>query len=203
MTHRILIFILTLLFSCNSKETRRESIKSIATQDSNTKQTTIPNESKKQEIIGGSDTTSSDYLIYLVKGDKPLNFYWTKKLDSFQDLLLPLDSLGHLSIVRNWQINDTISIIILNSSGGTYDKEFLLSIKNKHDIISEIQIGDNADSDLSPENPYFYTRYEIRDDRRIKLFNHKIVGTEGGSEKDRIISIETWTIQNNGKIIRK
>jgi hypothetical protein len=194
---------LILIFSCNSKETRKESVNSRANQDSNTKQITTPNESKKQEITVDSDTTSSDYLIYLVKSDKALNFYWTKTLDSLQALLLPQDPTGHLSIVRNWQINDTISVIILSSTGGTYYDEFLLSIKNKHDIISEIQIGDNTDSDLSPENPYFYTRYEISDDRRIKLFNHKIIETEGGSEKDRIISIETWTIQNNGKVIRK
>jgi hypothetical protein len=192
-----------LFFSCNSKETKREGVNSLATEDSNTKQTTIPNEPKKQEITTASDTTSSDYLIYLVKNDKSLNYYWTKMLDSLQDLLLPRDSTGNLSIVRNWQINDTISVIILNSTGGTYDNEFLLSIKNKHDIIGEIQIGNNSDSDLSPQNPYYYTRNEISNDRRIKLFKHKITGTEGGDEKDRITSIETWTIQNNGKIVRK
>ena len=150
MTQRILIFILSLLFSCSSKESRTDDVNSPIAEDSNTNQTTIPIKSKKQKTMIASDTTSSDYLIHLIESDKPLNYYWAKKLDSLQDLLLPFDSTGHLSIVRRWQINDSISVFILNSTGGTYDKEFLLSIKNEHDIIGELQIGNNGDSDLSP-----------------------------------------------------
>jgi hypothetical protein len=193
MPGRILIFILILLFSFHSKGSKTEIVNPSAARDSNTKQTTIQD----------PDTTSSDYLIQLVESEKPLNYYWTKKLVSLRNILLPYDSYGQLSIVRKWQINDSISVIILKSSGGTYDLEYLLSIKNKHLIISEIKIGDNGDSDLSPENPYFYTEYIISKDRKIKLFNHKVTGTEGSDENDRIISIKTFTIQDNGKIVKK
>jgi len=193
MPRSIIILVLILFFSFHSRGLNTKAVKTPVALDTNTKQTTIQ----------GPDTTSSDYLIQLVESEKPLNSYWTKKLAGFRNILLPYDSSGQLSIVRKWQINDSISVIILKSSGGTYDLEYLLSIKNKHSIISEIKIGDNGDSDLSPENPYFYTEYKISDDRKIKLFNHKVTGSEYSDENDRIFSIKNYTIQGNGKIVKK
>jgi len=193
MPRRIPIFILILFFSCHSNESGTVAVKTSVPQDANTKQAIIP----------GPDTTSSDYLIHLVEIEKPLNYYWTKKLDSLRNIMLPYDSSGQLSIIRKWQINDSISIIIFRSSGDTYDLEYLLSIKNKHIIVSEIQIGDKSDSDLSPDNPYLYAEYKIIDDRRIKLFNHKVSGSEYSDDNDRIISIKTRTIQDNGEVVKK
>src|SRR5436190_13002204 len=158
MTHRILILIFTFLFSCNSKQTRKKDVDTYATKDSVSKQISIPRESKDAEIVASSDTTSSDYLLYLIKNDKPLNSYWAQKLNSLKGFLLPFDTMGHLAITRDWLLNDSISAFILHNSGGTYDLEFLLTVKNKHDIIGEAEIGDNGDSDLSPEHPYFYTQ---------------------------------------------
>ena len=203
MNQRLLIFILILLYSCNSKQSGTKGVTPAVTMDSGSKQTSIPAESKKQATIADPDTTSLDYLLQLVQNDKPLNSYWANKLDSLKELYLPPDSPGQLEIVRNWQINDSISVIIIRSSGGTYNLEYLLTIKNKHIIINEIEIGDNCDSDLSPDQPYRYTEYKIIDDRKIKLVKHKVTGTEGSDENDRIISIENYTLQNSGKITKK
>lgn len=109
MPRKKLIFILILFFSCNSKESRKEAAKPPAGRDSTAKKTAIP--------IIEPDTTSSDYLTDLIKNEKPLNYYWVTKLDSLQELYLPPDSMGHLSVVRDWQINDTISVIILKNTG--------------------------------------------------------------------------------------
>ncbi len=195
MPRRILIFVAILFFSCNSKESKKEAVKSTAASDLKTKQTAIP--------IAGLDTTSSDYLIHLVNGEQPLNYYWTKKLESLRELYLLPDSTGHLSVVRDWKISDTISVIILKITGGTYDLEYLLSIKNKQVIVSAIIIGDNGDSDLNPDNPYFYTQYKISSDRRIKLFKYKVTGSEYSDDNDRIISILNYSIQDDGKIAKK
>jgi|GEM_PF-4322223 len=74
----------TIFFSCHSNESGTVAVKTSVPQDANTKQAIIP----------GPDTTSSDYLIHLVEIEKPLNYYWTKKLDSLRNIMLPYDSSG-------------------------------------------------------------------------------------------------------------
>jgi hypothetical protein len=58
-------------------------------------------------------------------------------------------------------------------------------------------------SDLSAEHPYYYTEYKLINNRKVKLFNHKVVGVEGGDEKDKVLSIENWMILDNGKVQKK
>jgi hypothetical protein len=203
MNPRIFIYALLSLSSCNSKGPRKEQVDAIATTDSNTKQTTIPNKPKGPETISPFDTTSSDYLIYLIKNEKSLNAHWTNKLDSLDIFALPQDSMSHISLIRDWMINDTIYVVILSHSTGTHYDEYLITLRNKHDFVSGIHISDNADSDLSLDNPYFYSQYKLIDDKRIKVFYHKVVGVEGGDEKDRLISSVTFTIQNSGKVAKQ
>ena len=178
-----------MLSSCNSKETRKEGVDSIPIKDSNTKQISIQNKLQERGTIIPFDTTSSDYLIYLLKNEIYLNAYWTNKLDSLDIFALPKDSTSRLSLISDWNINDSISVVILSHATGTGYDEYLITLRNKHDFLSNSHISDNADSDLSPANPYFYTQYKIIDRRRIKLFNNKVIGTEGGDEKDSILSI--------------
>jgi len=200
MTQTILTIISIFFLSCNSNQSRKQASHSVTTNDSTSKEIATSEARNKQELIAPPDTTSSEYLIYLLKNGKTLNPHWTQKLDTLDGFFyMPQDTLSHLSIIRNWVINDSISVIILSNADGTNYDEFLITIKNKHDLVSNIHINDNDDRDLSFGNPYYYTEYKLINDRKVKLLNHKIVGKEDGNEKDHIISIETWTIQSNGK----
>ncbi|MEP6749771.1 MAG: hypothetical protein ABJB86_18680 [Bacteroidota bacterium] len=203
MNFKLLIITSALLFSCNNKQAKKHSDDSLPTTKSKTKDVVTPKKSEDQKINIPSDTTSSDYLIYLLRNELAINNYWIKKLNALDIFALQLDTIEHLSIMRDWRINDSISVIILSRSTGTdYDK-FLLTIKNKKDIISKVHISDRADSDVSLEHPYYYTEYKMTGDKKVKTFNHKVIGIEGGEEKDRLISVENWTIQNNGTILKK
>jgi len=207
MTPSTVIIISLLCLSCNSGQIRKQSAPSAVTYDSNSGDKSSPKEPVGIEKNIALDTTSTDYLIYLIRNNQFINTYWTHIIDSLDIFAVPQedpqDSMSHLSLVRDWTINDSISVIILRRTTGTDNDEYLITIKNNHVFVSNIHVGDNADSDLSPDNPYFYTQYKIINHKTIKLFNHKITGTEGGDEKDRLISIETFTIQNNGKVIKK
>jgi hypothetical protein len=144
------------------------------------------------------DTTSIDYLDYLLKNEKSLNNTWIQKLDALQEFLFPLDSMTHLSITRKWKINDSISAIILAESTGVSYDVYLLTVKNKRVFISKVHIGNNSDSD---GYPYYYTKYKFISDRKVKMFNHKMYGDDG--EYDKIESIEYWYIHENGKVLKR
>lgn len=152
-------------------------------------------------VSGSPDMASTDYLIYLLKSERNLNECWIQKLKGLDEFVFPLDSMSHLSLIRDWKINDSVSVMILSHANGTDYDEYLLTVKNKRDFIGKVHISDQADSDLSPENPYYYTEYKLINNRNIKLFNHKVTGTEGGEEKDKIVSAENWTILDNGEVV--
>ena len=203
MSPKLLIIISALFFSCKNEQAKKQDDASLPANRSDTNDVVSVKKSEIQKINIPTDTTSSDYLIYVLKNEIALNNYWTKKLETLDMFAIPLDSTEHLSIVRDWRINDSISVIILSHSTGTDYDEFLLTVKNRKDIISKIHISDQADSDLSLEHPYYYTEYKMIGDRKVKMFNHKVTGVEGGEEKDRILSIENWTVQDNGRILKK
>jgi hypothetical protein len=198
MTARSIIIISVLFFSCKNEAAKKQSADSLSA-----KKVVIPKEPEKPGINAPPDSTSFDYLIYQIKNERILNDHWTQKLKKLDIFLLPLDSMSGLSIIREWVINDSVSVIILSHANGTSYDEFLLTVMNRRDFVSKVQISDQADSDLSLENPYYYTEYKLLNDRTIRLFNHKITGIEGGEEKDRILSIDNWTIQDNGEILKK
>jgi hypothetical protein len=91
--------------------------------------------------------------------------------------------------------------MILSHANGTGYDEYLLTVKNKRDFIGKVHISDQADSDLSLENPYYYTEYKLINNKNVKLLNHKVTGVEGGEEKDKIVSVENWVILDNGKVV--
>ena len=93
--------------------------------------------------------------------------------------------------------------MILSQAGGNSFDEYLLTIKNKKAIVSHIHIKDEADSDLSPGNPYYYSEYKLLGDRRVRVFNHKITASESGDEKNEILSVETWVIRDDGTVLKK
>ena len=163
----------------------------------------VPPASQHPQENPDADTTSSDYLIYLIKNEIPLNSYWTQQLGKLDAFTLPLDSLSRLSFIRNWKINDSIAVMILSQAGGNSFDEYLLTIKNKKAIVSHIHIKDEADSDLSPGNPYYYSEYRLLGDRRVRVFNHKITASESGDEKNEILSVETWLIRDDGTVLKK
>jgi len=204
MNPKILIAVPILFFSCNSGQAKKQNVDSLATKNSKSAEIVTQKEPQDQTTNILTDTTSSDYLIYLLKNEKHLNNYWTKKLKVLDEFVLPLDSMSHLSLIRDWTINDSISVIIFDYSTGTSYDEFLLTIKNKKDIVSKIHISDLDDSDLSLDHPYYYTEYKLINERKVKLFNHKeFVEIEGGEEKDKILSIENWSLQDNGEVSKK
>ncbi len=202
MNLKRLITISTLLFSCNNQQTTKTD-DYLPTKDSNPNEIVISKKSENKKTDAVSDTASTDYLIYLLKNEIDLNDYWVQKLKRLDLFALPLDSMSHLSIIRDWKINDSVSVIILSHSTGTSYDEFLLTVRYKRDFVSKIHISDQADSDLSLEHPYYYTEYKLTNDRKLKLFNHKVVGVEGGGENDKILSIENWSVLDNGELQKK
>lgn len=191
----IFLFILTaMLFSCNSSvQVRSVTLDSIST--TNSKDTAVAS------ITIPADTASADYLIYLLKNDKPLNYNWTQKLKELDVVLASYDSLAHFGFDRTWVINDSVSALILHHSTGTSLNEYLVTVKNKKDLIAKVHILDNVDSDVSEERPdYYYTEYKQINDRSIKVFMHKIVNYERPNEKDIIDSVENWPILDDGRV---
>src|SRR5450432_1891124 len=202
MNPKILIVISALFFSCHNQQAAKNK-EALTLKDSGTNKTVIAAKPENQPLQVVADTTSSDYLIYLLKNELALNSYWTQKLNVLDILTLPLDSMSRLSITHNWIINDSIMVIILSHSTGTNYDEFLLTVRNKKEVVAKIHISNQADSDLSAEHPYYYTEYKLINHRRVKLFNHKVVGVEGGDEKDKVLSIENWMILDNGEVQKK
>jgi hypothetical protein len=151
-----------------------------------------------------SDTASVDYLIYLLQNELPLNYNWTKKLEEPDMLVLLHDSMSRLEVNRTWAINDSVLALILRHSTGTSLDEFLLTVKDKKDLIGMVNILNNVDSDVSEERPhYYYTEYKQIDDRNIKVYMHKIENYDTNKQKDIIDSVQNWFIQNDGKVVKK
>ncbi len=205
MMSRILLLLasLALLFSCHTGQVNNQPVVSPPADTAKANKPEVPKTPEKQAVSPAPDTASTDYLVSLLKNEQPLNDYWKQKLKVLDVFELPQDSMAHWSFIRDWVINDSVSVIIISHSTGTDYDEFVLTLKNKKEFISNAHISDNADSDLSPDNPYYYTKYEVLSDRKIKCFNHKVTGTEGEEEKDRLISTDNWLIQDNGKIIKR
>ncbi|MEO8404340.1 MAG: hypothetical protein ABI480_07085, partial [Chitinophagaceae bacterium] len=108
------------------------------------------------------------------------------------------------SLTHDWKINDSVSVIILAYATGVSGDEFLITIKNKKEIISTAHISDETDSDPGPGNPdYFWSDYKLINDRTIKVSDHKETNAGDDNGTSRITSTETWTILDNGKAIKK
>jgi hypothetical protein len=202
MTARIAIIISVLFFSCNGGQSKQQG-DPLPGNNSPAKETATHKPSETCGVSGSPDMASTDYLIYLLKNERSLNECWIQKLKGLDEFVLPLDSMSHLSLIRDWKINDSVSVIILSHANGTGYDEYLLTVKNKKDFVGKVHISDQADSDLSSENPYYYTEYKLINNRNVKLFNHKVTGVEGGEEEDKIVSAENWAIQDNGEVVKK
>lgn len=189
MNNRVLVvFFSVLLFACNGNKVHRQQADSLLTSSS---------------IIHkgySDDTTSSDYLIELIKSEKNLNWYWMRKFEMLDEQDFFLDSMSSFAITKDWIINDSVSAIILNNSDGTVCTfEVLLIMKNKKEITSTLSILDECDSDTGTQQDYYYTEYELIGDRVIKIFNHKISMVKN-VEVDSLISRIDYIIQDNGII---
>lgn len=190
MALRIFILFSVLLFSCSNGHAEKPASAAPC----------ITGNAGRPECVLPTDTTSSDYFIYLLKNERKLNSPWVQKLKNMGDFPFSFDSISDFSLVRDWAINDSVSVIIFSNSDGTVcTNDFLITIKKKAKIISAIQINKDCDSDLVPEQPYYYTRYKLINDRKIKLFNHKVTGIEGGKETDKTISEVLFSISDNGE----
>jgi hypothetical protein len=190
-----LIILTVIFFSCNSSvQVKSVTIDSIATSSSSkdtvAMQVTIP-----------ANTASVDYLIYLLKSEKPLNYNWIQKLKALDVELASYDSLAHFTFNRAWNINDSVSALILGLGTGTSLHEYLLTVKDKKDLIAKVHLLNNVDADASDERPdYYYTEYKQIDDRSMKVFMHKIVNYDRPNEKDITDSVQNWVILNDGRV---
>ncbi|OQP65268.1 hypothetical protein A3860_16490 [Niastella vici] len=201
MTPRSLITISAIFFSCNTGHVKTPDAGAVPTQDSPATGTITAVEPPRAIP---ADTTSSDYFIYLLENEKDLNDHWTKKLNALDDFLLPTYTPFHLSLVRNWIINDSVSVIIFNLGTGTDSDEYLLTVKNKKDIVSKVHIEDAADADVTENNKdYYYMEYQQVDNRKIKLFKHIILNYDTDKEKDSMMAVENWVIRDNGMAVKK
>lgn len=190
-----LIISAAVLFSCNQVKVKEVHIDSVSTSTSSTLKDTVV---AKKAIP--ADTASVDYLIYLLQNEKPLNYTWAQKLKKLDVVLASYDSLAHFEFDRTWIINDSVSAFILQHSTGTSWDEYLLTVKNKKALVAMLHISDEADADVSAERPdYYYTKHELYDGRRIKLLKHKLANYDTDKQKD-ILTVENWSIQNNGSI---
>jgi hypothetical protein len=192
-----------LIISCNSVPVNKRETGTLPANDTPSNKLAAPVASQHPQGNLATDTTSSGYLIYLLNNKMPLNHYWTQQLAKLDAFTLPLDTLSRLSVIREAKINDSIGVVILSHAGGNSYDEYLLTVKSKKAIVSGIHIKDAADSDLSPYNPYYYSEYQLMDDKHVKVFNHKITGVEGGVEKDSILSVENWVIGDDGTVQKK
>ena len=153
MSLKLLITLPVIFFSCNDGKIKRQNVDSISTSNSKKNEIEIPKGPGNQAMNIPYDTSSFDFLIYLVKNEISLNNHWTQKLKKLDEFVLPLDSTSHLSIKRDWVINDSISVIILEHYDGTGADEYLLTVKNKRDFVSKVHISNHSDSDASSEIP--------------------------------------------------
>ena len=195
MNPKLLIALTALFFSCHSGKVKEQPVATVVSSADTVKQ---PGD---QPVNMPADTASADYLIYLLKNELPLNDHWTQKLEKLGEFSLPTDSTTHLSITRDWLINDSVSAIILRRSTGTGFDEYLLTIKHKKEFVSKLHIDNNTDADPGDEYPdYDFTEYKLVNDRNVKLFKHTIKDYDRKTEKD-IVKVQNWLINDNGGII--
>jgi len=200
MNPKLLIILPVIFFSCNTRQVKTQDAGPVPINDSS-KTVTVITEEPSMAIP--ADSTSTDYLMYLIKSEKSLNDHWTKKLKELDGFYLLDDPMSRLYIHRSWVLNDSISAIILSHATGVSLDEYLLLVKNKKDIISNVHIKDEADADVTENNKdYYYMEYKQIDDRTIKLFKHNVMNYDTEKEKDSV-SIENWLIQENGMAIKK
>lgn len=199
---KLLVTLSIFYLSCNYGQVNKQHAGAVRTDTTQKKETEISKDAGKRKMSISADTTSTDYLIYLLKNNMPLTGYWTQQLGKLDAFAIPLDSTTHLSVIRNWPINDSISVIILQYSTNVGGDEFLITVRNKKYFVTKVHISNQYDSDVSQENPdYYYTEYQQIDDRKIKLLQHKLKDYDTDKQKD-IVTIEHWTIQNNGKVVK-
>lgn len=189
--------------SCNYRQVNKQDADAVKTDTILVKETEISKKADKYTMPISTDTTSSDYLIYLLKNDMSLTGYWTQQLKKLDAFAIPPDSPAHLSVIRDWPINDSISVIILQYSTNVGSDKYLLTVRNKKHFVTKVHLSNEYDSDVSQENPdYYYTEYQQIDDRKIKLLQHKMKDYDTGKQKD-IVTVVHWNIQNNGEVVKK
>lgn len=190
-----LIILTAILFSCNSSvQVKSVTLDSIVT-GSSSKDTVAA------QIAIPADTTSVDYLIYLLNNEKPVNSNWIQKLKTLDVELASYDSMAHFTFNRSWKINDSVSALIIGQSTGTSLNEYLLTVKNKKELIAMVHLLNNVDADPSEKRPdYYYTEYKQINDRIIKRFMHKILNCDRANEKDIIDSVDHWFILDDGQV---
>jgi hypothetical protein len=184
-----------MLFSCNSSV----QVKSVTIDSFQTGVT--PKDTVAAHVVIPSDTASIDYLIYLLKNEQPLNYNWIQKLKTLDVMLPSYDSLAHFTFDRTWKLNDSVSALILGQATGTSLDEYLVTVKNKKDLIAMVHLRNDVDADPSEERPdVSYTEYKQIDDRHLKVFMHTIKNYDRSNEKDIIDSVENWSILNDGRV---
>jgi hypothetical protein len=190
-----LIILTAILFSCNSPvQVKSVTPDSIATGSPSKDTVAAP-------VAIPADTASVDYLIYLLNNEKPLNYNWLQKLKALDVELASWDSLAHFTFNRTWKINDSVSALILGQATGTSLNEYLLTVKDKKDLVAMVHLLNNVDADPSEERPdYNYTEYKQINDRIIKVFMHTIVNYERANEKDITDSVQYWMILDDGRV---
>lgn len=199
---KLLVTLSIFFLSCDYGQVHKQHAGAVRTDTTQKKETEISKDADNRKMSISADTTSTDYLIYLLKNNMPLTGYWTQQLKKLDAFAIPLDSTTHLSVIRDWPINDSISVIILQYSTNVGGDEFLLTVRNKKYFVTKVHISNQYDSDVSQENPdYYYTEYQQIDDRKIKLLQHKLKDYDTDKQKD-IVTIEHWTIQNNGQVVK-
>lgn len=105
-TSKLLVIFSILFLSCNYGQVNKQPTGAVRTDSVQKKETEISKEAGDQKMPIPADTTSSDYLIYLLKHDMPLTGYWTQQLKNL-DILPPSGSsfirpiLSRASIARS------------------------------------------------------------------------------------------------------
>ena len=190
-----LIILTVILFSCNSSvQVKSVTPDSIAT-------SSPPKDTVAAQVAIPADTTSVDYLIYLLNTEKPLNYNWKKKLKALEVELPSWDSMARFTFNRTWKINDSVSALILSKSTGTSLDEYLVTVKDKKDCIAMLHILNNVDADPSEERPdYHYMEYKEINPLIMKVLMHKIVNYDRPNEKNIIDSVALWFIPDDGQI---
>ena len=200
---KLLVTLSLLILSCNYGQVKKQHAGAVQIDTNLKKAIEISKEAANQTMAIPADSTSSDYLIYLLENEMPVTSYWTQQLNKLDAFEIPFDSTTRLSITRTWPINDSVSVIILQYSTNVGSDEFLLTVKNKKHFVAKAHISNQYDSDVSKENPdYYYTEYQLIDDRKIKLLQHKMKDYDTGKEND-IVTVEYLSILGNGDILKK
>lgn len=190
-----LIILTVILFSCNSSvQVKSVTIDSIATSSSS-------KDTVAAQVAIPADTASVDYLIYLLNNEKPLNYSWKKKLKALEVELPSWDSMARFTFNRTWRINDSVLAFILTQNTGTSQDEYLLTVKDKKDLIAMVHILNNVDADPSEERPdYHYMEYKQINPLIMKVLMHTIKNYDRNNERDIIDSVENLTILNDGRV---